>query len=461
MIVERLIGFVEALRAVGIPVSLQESIDASNALEHCSIADREVVHSSLALSLIKSQSHRHVFDELFEVYFSTAPPDKVQYEESQYSEAVLDPLLGLTDVQLRDMVRDLLLDPSEHLLRNALASAVTRFAGIEPGRPVGGVYYAFRTLRHLNMEEMKTSLLAAGLEGIDLTDSLGKKLLNREIDVALERARKLLELEIRRRLVGDRGIEAVAQTLHSTLPEDIDFMQANAHDVEEITVALGPLVRKLASRLGVRRRKGHRGSLDFRRTIRHSMANGGVPVDLAYHSPRIAKPELMVIADVSGSVASFSRFTLLLVYALSGQFSRVRSFVFIDEIDEVTGIFDATDDMNEALRQLNTEARVVGADGHSDYGRVFDSFVERWGSQLNARTTVLLLGDARNNYHSSGVTGLASIRANARALHWLNPEPASYWDSGDSIMGEYAPFVDTVNECRNLRQLQHFVATLA
>jgi len=194
--------------------------------------------------------------------------------------------------------------------------------------------------------------------------------------------------------------------------------------------------------------------------VRHSLSYGGVPAEPKFKYPRPAKPEIFVIADISGSVASFARFTLHLVYAISGQFSRVRSFVFIDGVDEVTHFFEGTDDILEAIHKVNTEADVVWVDGHSDYGHAFEVFWQKWGKDIGPKTTVMILGDARNNYHASQSWVIKEIRHRARHVFWLNPEPKSYWDTGDSIVGEYATHCDGAFECRNMRQLEKFVDNL-
>ena len=165
----------------------------------------------------------------------------------------------------------------------------------------------------------------------------------------------------------------------------------------------------------------------------------------------------MVVADISGSVAAFARFTLMLVYAMQGQFSKVRSFVFIDGIDEVTDYFRGEEDIAQAIHRVNTEADVVWVDGHSDYGHAFEVFWERYGKGVGPKTTVLLLGDARNNYHASQAWVVKEMQHKARHVYWLNPEPRSYWNTGDSIVGEYGTHTDGVFECRNLRQLEAFV----
>jgi uncharacterized protein with von Willebrand factor type A (vWA) domain len=224
--------------------------------------------------------------------------------------------------------------------------------------------------------------------------------------------------------------------------------------------AIAPLTRKLAVRLARKRRQGRKGPLDFRSTVRHSLSYGGVPADPQFRHPRPSKPEIMVVADISGSVAAFARFTLQMVYAISSQFSRVRSFVFIDGIDEVTRYFQNNDDIGDAIHRINTEADVIWVDGHSDYGHAFEVFWERWGKDIGPKTTILLLGDARNNYHASQAWVLEEMAKKARHMHWLNPEPRSYWDTGDSILGQYALHCDGAYECRNLKQLERFVENL-
>ena len=304
------------------------------------------------------------------------------------------------------------------------------------------------------MEDARTQ------RGGELTQ-LEERLERDEFEWRADQLRKEVEAEIRRRLVADRGVEAMAKTLRKPLPEDVDFMHASREEMANLRKALYPLTRRLAVRLARKRRHGRKGPLDFRNTVRHSLSYGGVPADPKFKYPRPAKPEIFVVADISGSVAAFARFTLQLVYAISGQFSKVRSFVFIDGVDEVTRFFEGQEDINQAVHRVNTEADVVWVDGHSDYGHAFEAFWERWGKEIGPRTTVILLGDARNNYHASQSWVVKEMRHKARHVYWLNPEPKSYWDTGDSIVSEYGVHTDGVYECRNLRQLERFVEILA
>ena len=471
-------GFVVELRSAGLPVSLTEHIDAMEAVRAVDLADRKSLKYALAATMVKSHSHWRPFETVFEVYFSTLgggthlePGDAAPVVDEDV-ECMLQQLQGgqaedggslegLTPEELAEMLYKALLDGDEAMTKALARQAVTRFSGMEPGRPVGGTYYLYRTLRNLDLEAMLHRLLDQAEEKADggLTE-LERRLARDELEDRMDRLRKEIEAEIRRRLVADRGAQAMAKTLRKPLPEDIDFMYASKDEMAQLRKALGPLTRKLAVRLARKRRHGRKGPLDFRSTVRHSLSYGGVPAEPKFRYPRPTKPEIFVVADISGSVAAFARFTLMLVHAIAGQFSKVRSFVFIDGIDEVTRFFDGVEDVAEAIHRVNTEADVIWVDGHSDYGHAFEEFWKAWGSDIGPKTTVILLGDARNNYHAASSWVVKEIRAKARHVYWLNPEPRSYWDTGDSIVGEYATHCDGVFECRNLRQLERFVDVL-
>ncbi|MFN8020065.1 MAG: VWA domain-containing protein [Acidimicrobiales bacterium] len=473
-------GFVAELRNAGLPVSLTENLDAMEAVQHIPIEDREAFKYALGATLVKNNSHWRSFETVFEVYFSLRGPE---YKLKEGDESDLDEMWremqeqmrqgdskgqaggsmdSLTPEEIAQMLMQALLNGDQALMRALARQAVQRFAGMEPGRPVGGTYYLYRTLRNLDLDGMLEKLMDQSRQevGGELTP-LEERLERDEYNDRIEQFKKEIEAEIRRRLVADRGAEAMAKTLRKPLPEDVEFMHASRDEMQNLKKALGPLTRKLAARLARKRRHGRKGPLDFRNTVRHSLSYGGVPAEPKFKYPRPAKPELIVVADISGSVAAFARFTLMLVYAIQNQFSKVRSFVFIDGIDEVTEFFRNTEDVAEAVHRVNTEADVVWVDGHSDYGHAFEVFWERYGKDVGPKSTVLLLGDARNNYHASQAWVVKEIRQKARHVYWLNPEPRSYWNTGDSIVGEYGTHTDGVYEVRNLRQLEGFVEKLA
>jgi uncharacterized protein with von Willebrand factor type A (vWA) domain len=462
-------GFVHELRTAGLPVSMTENLDAMRALEHVPMDDRAAFKTALSATLVKHADHARVFDLLFDVYFALQP-FAFDDDEGEDGEAGRPgggvPVPGsmpgggaggdASPEALAAMLLRAILNPDS--LRRFAAAAVTRHAGMEPGRPVGGTYYLYRTLRALDLDTLLDRLmeqLTAQRGGF--TDELEERLAREELAARIQRVREEVEAEIRRRLVADRGPEAMARSLRAKLPEDVEFMHASRDEMAALQRAIGPLARALAARLAMRRRRHHRGQLDFRATVRRSLSYGGVPADPRFRRPHPSKPEIMVVADISGSVASFARFTLQLVHALASQFSRVRSFVFIDGIDEVTAFFEGNADLGEAVKRINTEADVVWVDGHSDYGHAFEVFHRKWGNDVTSKTSVIILGDARNNYHASQSWVLAELRKKARHLYWIDPEPAAYWNTGDSVISDYAQYCDGVYECRNLRQLERFV----
>jgi uncharacterized protein with von Willebrand factor type A (vWA) domain len=477
---ELLNGFVVELRNAGLPVSLTENLDAMEAVQHIPIEDRDAFKYALGATLIKNHAHWRSFDTVFEVYFSLRGPEyKIgdgdgdsdideMWREMQEQQQNADGnggqggMEGMTPEEIAQMLMQALMNGDQGMMRAMAKQSVQRFAGMEPGRPVGGTYYLYRTLRNLDLDSMLEKMMDQSRENAsgDLT-TLEERLEKEEYADRIEKFKGEIEAEIRRRLVADRGAEAMAKTLRKPLPEDVEFMHASRDEMTSLKKSLQPLTRKLAARLARKRKHGRKGPLDFRSTVRHSLSYGGVPAEPKFKYPRPSKPELMVIADISGSVAAFARFTLMLVYAISGQFSKVRSFVFIDGLDEVTDYFKATEDISEAIHRVNTEADVVWVDGHSDYGHAFEVFWNKYGKDITPKTTVLLLGDARNNYHASQSWVVKEIQQKARHVYWLNPEPKSYWNTGDSIVGEYGTFTDGVYECRNLRQLEGFVEKLA
>jgi uncharacterized protein with von Willebrand factor type A (vWA) domain len=472
-------GLIAELRVVGIPISAAEYADAVTALRHVDLGDRTAVKTALGAALIKDAQHESTYSVVFDLYF--APRDALSTGGAAASDGagpasaslggaslggggagggmggtILDSLDddGLAGLLLRA------LEANEPGLLRALASAVvTRYAGIQPGRAVAGNYYLFRTMRAVGQDTLSARLLAGSPEA-GTAGGLAATLLTEEYERRVRDFQQEVEAEIRRRLVADRGAADVARTLRKPLPEDTDFLTASTVQIRQLREIVQPMARKLAARLAQRQRHRRRGALDFRRTVRESMSAGGVPMTPVFKPPKPTKPELVILADISGSVSAFAEFTLHLTYALRTEFTRVRSFVFVDTVDEVTEILAAADDIAAASAQINARGCGVWLDGRSDYGNSLRAFRDRYGQQLRSRATVLVLGDARANYHASGAEALKELSRRAGHLFWLNPEPSAAWDSGDSVMREYASFCDAVVECRNVRQLRAFIEQL-
>ncbi len=457
-------GFIDELREAGVPVSMVEAIDAMKAVETIDIGERVALRETLRATMVKNLRHERAFDTAFDVYFSNVlAPDKAleNAEEVPPSESVNGEHGGEPDFDLDELLSqllDALSSLDQEALRRGAREAVSQLAGMEPGRPVGGTYYLYRTLRRIDLAELEAQLIEALISDQDISE-FERRLLTEDVEERLEMLREEIQEEIRRRLVADRGREAVARTLRRPLVEDVDLMHATSDELGDMEAAIGPLTRKLAARLA-RRRKRRTGRLDFRRTVRRSLATGGVPVDPQFRHPRPHRPEVWLICDISGSMATFSRFTLQFTHAMSTHFSKLRSFAFVDTVDEVTDFFGPGIDFSSAVNRITKEAEVVWLDGHSDYGNSLETFYTRYSSQLTSRTTVLITGDARNNYRPPRDAVLGDIAKASRAVIWLNPEPISYWDTGDSALSHYAKHCTSVHEVRTLRQLEEFVENL-
>ena len=442
---DRVLEFTGALRDAGIPVAISESLDALHALDHIELRERETVRAAFAASIVKSDAHREAFDLLFDLYFGTGRgPEALQSEEDA----------------TRPEDRDELIDELAAALAGGDAGTLNelaRRAVADLGRLQGGSrdwYSNYEVMRALDLNGLLARIEASVPDHIL---PLERRLMIDEMRRRAERFRRLVLAETRRRVAEHRGAKAVASYAVKPLPEDVNFLSATA-DLAELRRAIRPLARKLATRVAMKRRRSTRGHLDVRRTVRRSLSSGGVPIDPVMRHRAPHRPELFVLCDVSSSVSRFARFALMLTHALSSQFSRVRSFAFVDTIDEVTRFFDH-EDFVQAVDRMNDEAVVVADDGHSDYGAVLERFLELYGNDVGPKTTLLILGDARTNYRGRRPEALKALSAKARHTYWLNPEPIYDWDTGDSAASEYAAHVDDMVEVRNLRQLEDFIAT--
>jgi uncharacterized protein with von Willebrand factor type A (vWA) domain len=271
--------------------------------------------------------------------------------------------------------------------------------------------------------------------------------------------RRMVTDEARRRGAEVRGREAAARTGVPRQGDRVDFLTANTEQLADLRRRVAPLARHLASRLAARRRRARRGPIDLRRTLRRSMSTGGVPMRPAFKRPRPGRPELVLLCDVSGSVAGFSHFTMMLVQALREQFSRIRIFCFIDGCVEVTDLFGPGADPAGVMSEITARPGLVAFDGHSDYGSALGRFRADWPDVVGPRTSLLVLGDARTNYRDPNLTVLGELADRARHVHWLNPEPQAQWGTGDSAARAYGRVVP-MHECRTAAQLAGVVSGL-
>jgi uncharacterized protein len=461
-------GFVRAVREAGIPVGISQAVDAAEILTVVDLLDREQLRHGLAAVLLQRAAQRPTYDVLFDLWWplSDRPPvpsDSEEGEAGPDGEAVESTLdaPGSDDVDLAALMRDrllqLLLDGDEEALRRFARQAVEMLGRGQPS-PSGQSFFSYRVLRALSPDTLVSQLLAGLLAEGD-RGGLAEQVARQTIRERLTALRAAIESEVRRRTAAEKGRDKVAKNAIRPLADQVDFLRAQSTDLAELRRAVAPLARRLAVRLSARRRLGREGRLDFRKTVRASLGTGGVP-GVTHHRPRkVHKPELVVLCDVSGSVAGFSHFTLMLTQALREHFTGVRAFAFVDSTDEVTRFFKPGADVVDAIARIGREADVVGFDGHSDYGTAFEVFADRWASAVGPKTSLLVLGDGRTNYRQPGLPVLADMVRRSRSAHWLNPEPRRLWGSGDSAANRYGELIDMV-ECRNAAQLAEFVTTL-
>jgi uncharacterized protein with von Willebrand factor type A (vWA) domain len=461
-----LIDFVHRLREAAIPVSMVETLDAVECLRHVDPTDRARFKATLAATLVKRAEHRTAFDALFDLHFAPrredggghdAPPSAAPSTSPAAGEPASPPA-GPSGELLEALLHALHRNDTD-ALRALAARAVSRFGGIDGERAGSARYYLYRVLRQLDLSAILQRAVREERERAGEQSAFDDRLLRDDQGRRLEEFRRLLAEAIQHRLAAAGGTGA-AEAYRPGPIEDVDFLAASPAELREMRRAIRPLARKLAARIAHRRRVRRRGRLDVRRTIRRSLAAGGVPLDPAFRHPRVSRPDLYLLCDISGSVGEFAAFTLSLLYAMTEEFSRIRSFVFVDGIDEVTRLLGDRATVLDPSHLL-ARASVVWTDGHSDYGHVFRRFWQRCGrAGLGPKATVIITGDARNNYRDPGLEVFRAIADRARRVYWLNPEPRARWDTTDSVMASYAPYCDGVFEARNLRQLAEFARTI-
>jgi uncharacterized protein with von Willebrand factor type A (vWA) domain len=450
-----LVGFVEAMRTRGIPVGPSETVDAGRVVTVLDLMDREVLREGLACALLRRNTHRATFDGLFDLWFPSAIGERTGVED--LVEIPRTPS-GEVDIQaLRDLLAQLLTEGSAEAQLEALAAQLVDQLGQYQSASRSS-FSAYQALKDVQPQTLLAKILAGLVAGPDVS-AFDTEIARRAARARIDRFRASVEAETRRRVAERIGRERVASYGVARQSEEVDFLRASESELIEMRRSTQRLARILASRLAVRRRHSRRGEIDMRKTLRKSMSTGGVPVDLVNRKPRPGRPELVLLCDVSGSVAGFSNFTLLMVSALREQFSRVRIFAFVDQTDEVTQFFDPRTQLDEAMTRIFTESGVVGMDGHSDYGHALAGFARNFPDAVTARSSLLILGDARTNYRDPELETLRSLVRTAKHAHWLNPEMQTNWGSGDSAADKYRQVIE-MHECRSASQLTAVVSRL-
>lgn len=459
-----LVGFVEALRKVGINVGPSETVDAGRVMATLGLGDRMVLREGLACAVLRRPDHRETYNALFDLWFPAAMGDRAVLELDDEDDPDNRPdRIPPEDVDaMRSALLDLLSDADmanlDDRLMAMIAQIVDAYGKYNSSR--GPSYSSYQALKAMGLDQLEGKLLAGllapyGDEPTPTQEQIAKAIAAKRIS----QLRHMVESETKRRTAEQIGRDHVQTYGIPQLAENVEFLRASGEQLRQMRNVVAPLARTLATRLAARRRRSHAGQIDLRKTLRKSMSTGGVPIDVVLKKPHPARPELVVLCDVSGSVAGFSHFTLMLVHALRQQFSRVRVFAFIDTTDEVTELFGPDADLAVAVQKITREAAVYTRDGHSDYGHAFVSFMDKWPNALSPRTALLVLGDGRNNYRNPQADLLAHMVNASRHAHWLNPEPKHLWGSGDSATAKYQDVI-TMHECRSAKQLAAVIDNL-
>jgi len=439
----RIIAFCEQLRSEGLAVGTSEILDAFEALDHVPWTDPEDFREALAATIAKSQEDRRVFELLFDRFFFRAA--EAEALEQGIGESQRHQGQGDIDLdELREAIRQAIVAGNDGEMRDLARLAIAAFGRQGEGSGVVGVDVQ-RIRRALGLQTQPRQA-----EGEAESSRLDRQQINR------------FERHLRREL--ERGLIERTERLPPSRPlAELDraLPTSPTQDLSAVHRAVAQLKRRLAT-LGHEQRGRRRASVvDMRRTMRASLETGGVPLRLRYRPKRPRRPEIYVLCDVSTSVTSASVFFLSVLHALHDSFRRLRSFVFIERISEVTDVFEHERDFHAISQRISSEGGVADVSGYTDYGRVWLEFGELIADDLDPRSTIIVLGDARTNGREPHADVFARVAERAGRTFWLNPEPRLYWNYGDSVMAAYERHCTGAFECWTTSHLENFVNVIA
>jgi len=461
---ERIVEFATVLRRNGIRVSLSENMDAFRALELIGIGDPVLFRDTLRTTLIKRASDVKPFEELFNYFFLGIGQALDALDRRIMSE------LGLTPEQFQEMLEQIqrlvkemegdLSELTRALLNNNRGELERQLRQSMRQEMEQGMPDSFRFTPYTRMsarlqldrvqseiERFRGMLQMLRENGEDLQNAL------RYLDERMRDLNRLLR-EIIQQEQRKKGLEPRDSSQRSSLA-DKSFAFYTEDDIRRMNDAVARLAQRLKNRLSVRRKKAARGRFNVKETLRKNLQFGGVPFNIQLDRRKKTKPQVMVLCDISDSVLNASRFMLQFVYSVQDLYSKVRSFVFVAEIGEVTKLFEEHDIQTAVEAALKGD--VIDVFSHSNFGRAFEQFYRNFFSAINGKTTVLVIGDGRNNYNRPSDWVLREIRRKAKQLIWLNPESRMTWGIGDSEMPRYAPHCHVAEECRSINQLYNIV----
>ena len=451
---ERILEFIGDLRRAEVRISPSEAMDALGATAEIGLEDRETFKAALASTLVKEARDQATFDRIFNLYFLDLEAlgeglKKALGPEDPKMQEMLDQLANEGDMDLDEMT-ELLLRGQGSEMEMAIRSGGQN-AGLERLMYFLQVGYFSRRIQdqfdfaamERDLEKILQMLEAKGLDPGQLAR------IRNYLELRLEAFRRMIRQHVEREL--ERRAWRQGEKLTREVLADKPLFALSPDEVAQMKTVVARLARKIKDALALRQRQEEKGRIDSRKTIRKSLSYGGVPMEVILRRRHREKPRLITICDVSDSVRNASRFMLQLVWSLQECFSRVQSYVFVSEIAEVSQAFSSL----PVERAIEWALKGAPVDFHcrSDFGYAFNRFVRTELERLDRRTTVMILGDARNNYNDPQAWALRMIRERVKGIIWLNPEGQWGWGIGDSVMPLYSPHCTFVRECRTIAQL--------
>ncbi|MEG9861647.1 MAG: VWA domain-containing protein [Parvularculales bacterium] len=438
-----LADFIKALRAADVRVSPAESIEAQKVLEIVGISDRVLFHDALSQSLAKTAEEKAVFSDVFDRFFSfdafSGPTDTADTDEHG---APIGGLNTQTEIPQDSGLADLIAsgDQAELARRLAVAAQAVDLNQIRLFTQSG--LYTRRILDAMGEGNLTEAIIAA--ERADNNE------LQRSLTTLRERARKETSDYVQRQMALQTA--NAGRLVRTDILSRISLSNVEHGDFKLMRQLVRKMAKKLSSLHSRRRRRARRGHLDLRHTIRRNVRYDGVIFETLWKKTRIDRPKVVVICDVSGSVRAVARFLLMFLYSLTEVLPKVRAFAFSGDLAEVTDLF-----LKEDIETAIAETMRRHGGGATDYGAAMEGLESLILDDIDFHTTVILLGDARSNYGDPRTDIFKVISARARRLIWLNPEPRTLWDTGDSEMGRFAPYCHEVRTANTLRHLERII----
>ncbi len=456
---DRITRFIAALRAMGVRVSVAESLDAWRAIEYLGIKDQKIFRRSLQSTLIKDIESMPVFDNLFPQYFGSITPP------------LIDPRADLTPEQqamLHQMIQDLYEEISQNLqhlldwLLNGQSPTQEELedwaeqaglSDIYPLSPYAAQRAARRMQNLLNWEMLQ-----------EILDQLWEMLAEQGMDPeAIEQLKQQVaenQTHLQEQLgdfagqkIREQQVEETQRHRSSSELMDRPFSSLSSSEMNLLREQVQRLSARLRTRAALRQKRGKQGKLDPKSTLRANLRYSGVPFELHYKHRRL-KPKLVAILDVSTSMRPVAEFFLRMLHELQDQVQKTRSFAFIDHLEDVTPDLSSLP-IDQAVVVVLT--KLPSGHYNTNLGYSLRQLEEKHLDAIDSRTTVIVLGDGRNNYNDPALDTFSRIRRRARRLIWMNPEYPAQWGTGDSDMLAYQTFCSEVYQVRNLMQLTHAI----